>query len=71
MTEPTDIGENPAVTSRRRFLREGSALVGGRGSGDISLAGEGRRSMMPDDPCYRGRRLDRVRNLLPHSRSPR
>jgi len=29
MTEPTDIGKGLAVTSRRRFLREGGALVGG------------------------------------------
>ena len=29
MTEPTDIDKDPAVTSRRRFLREGSALMGG------------------------------------------
>jgi sulfane dehydrogenase subunit SoxC len=29
MTEPTDIGRSLAVTSRRRFLRKGGALVGG------------------------------------------
>jgi sulfane dehydrogenase subunit SoxC len=29
MTEPTDIGNSLAVTSRRRFLREGGVLVGG------------------------------------------
>src|SRR4030088_1046530 len=29
MTEPTDIDEDIAATSRRRFLREGGALVGG------------------------------------------
>ena len=29
MTEPTDSDNDLAVTSRRRFLREGSALMGG------------------------------------------
>src|SRR5260370_26415834 len=29
MTEPTDVDNDPALTSRRRFLREGGALVGG------------------------------------------
>jgi sulfane dehydrogenase subunit SoxC len=29
MSQPTDMGEGPAVTSRRRFLRKGGALVGG------------------------------------------
>ena len=29
MTEPTDVDNDPAVTSRRRFLREGGALMGG------------------------------------------
>jgi sulfane dehydrogenase subunit SoxC len=29
MTEPTDIEEAIAVTSRRRFLRDGGALAGG------------------------------------------
>jgi sulfane dehydrogenase subunit SoxC len=29
MTDPTDIGKGLAITSRRRFLREGGALVGG------------------------------------------
>src|SRR3979409_1427825 len=29
MTEPTDVDNDPAVTSRRRFLRESSALMGG------------------------------------------
>jgi len=29
MTEPTDIDNDVAVTSRRRFLRESSALMGG------------------------------------------
>jgi hypothetical protein len=29
MTEPTDIGKSLAVTSRRRFLHESGALVGG------------------------------------------
>src|SRR5258708_15199495 len=29
MTEPTDPDNRPAVPSRRRFLREGGALMGG------------------------------------------
>src|SRR5216683_6927594 len=29
MTEPTDVDNDPAATSRRRFLREGGALMGG------------------------------------------
>ena len=29
MTEPTDADGDPIVTSRRRFLREGGALMGG------------------------------------------
>jgi len=29
MTEPTDIGKRLAVTSRRQFLHEGGALLGG------------------------------------------
>src|ERR1700682_6230491 len=29
MTEPIDVDHDPAVTSRRRFLREGGALMGG------------------------------------------
>ena len=29
MTEPTDVDNDLAVTSRRRFLREGGALMGG------------------------------------------
>jgi sulfane dehydrogenase subunit SoxC len=29
MTKPTDIDKDIAATSRRRFLREGGALVGG------------------------------------------
>ena len=29
MTEPTDVDDDPALTSRRRFLRRGGALAGG------------------------------------------
>ena len=29
MTEPTDVDEDLVMTSRRRFLRDGGALVGG------------------------------------------
>src|SRR3954468_24159988 len=36
MTEPTDVDNDPAVTSRRHFLREGGALMGG-----VVLAGGG------------------------------
>jgi sulfane dehydrogenase subunit SoxC len=36
MTEPTDIGNDPVVTSRRRFLREGSALMGGAVLGGLA-----------------------------------
>jgi len=32
MTEPTDVDNDVVVASRRRFLREGCALVGGQGT---------------------------------------
>ena len=36
MTEPTDPGDDLAVTSRRRFLREGGALMGGAVLGGLA-----------------------------------
>ena len=36
MTEPTDLDNDPVVTSRRRFLREGGALMGGAVLGGLA-----------------------------------
>ena len=56
MTEPTDIGEDLVVTSRRRFLREGGALVGGAvvagglTTSTASLAKESAGNLPPNVP---------------------
>ena len=36
MTEPTDVDNEPAVTSRRNFLRESGALMGGAVLGGLA-----------------------------------
>src|ERR1017187_4598588 len=36
MTEPTDLENDPVVTSRRRFLRESGALMGGAVLGGLA-----------------------------------
>jgi sulfane dehydrogenase subunit SoxC len=56
MSEPTDIGKGLAVTSRRRFLREGGALVGGAvvagslGGSKASAAMENSENLPPNVP---------------------
>jgi sulfane dehydrogenase subunit SoxC len=55
MTEPTDSDNDLAVTSRRRFLREGSALMGGAvlgsiASGGVSAATENADNLPPNIP---------------------
>ena len=56
MTEPTDVGNDPGVTSRRRFLREGGALVGGAvlagglAGSKTQAAGENADNLPPNIP---------------------
>ena len=55
MTEPTDSDNDLAVTSRRRFLREGSALMGGAvlgslAGGEVSAATENADNLPPNIP---------------------
>jgi sulfane dehydrogenase subunit SoxC len=55
MTEPTDLDNDLAVTSRRRFLREGSALMGGAvlgslAGGEISAATANADNLPPNIP---------------------
>ena len=52
MTEPTDVDDDPALTSRRRFLRRGGALAGGAImagglAGSEALAAGGNADNMP------------------------
>ena len=54
MTEPTDVGEGLATTSRRQFLREGGALVGAAVTGSLAgsdaLAAEPAENLPPNIP---------------------
>jgi sulfane dehydrogenase subunit SoxC len=55
MTEPTDVDNDSAPTSRRRFLRRGGALVGGTVvAGGLAsgkgLAGDSADNLPPDVP---------------------
>src|SRR6202166_857805 len=56
MTEPTDVDSAPGVTSRRRFLREGSAfmggaiLAGGLAGSEALAAGENADNLPPNIP---------------------
>ena len=57
MTEPTDTGKRLVATSRRRFLREGSALVGGAVvagglAGSKASAAENAENLPPDVPQW-------------------
>src|SRR3954465_9108239 len=56
MTKPTDIDRNVASASRRRFLREGSALLGGAviagglAGGEARAAAENTGNLPPNVP---------------------
>ena len=54
MTEPTDVGEGLATTSRRQFLREGGGLVGAAVTGSLAgsdaLAAEPAENLPPNIP---------------------
>src|SRR6266404_1406269 len=56
MTKPTDADNDPAIRSRRRFLREGSALMGGAvlagglAGSEALAAGENADNLPPNIP---------------------
>ena len=56
MTEPTDVDDDPTPTSRRRFLRDGGALVGGAvmagglAGGKALAAGDNAGNLPPNVP---------------------
>src|SRR2546430_17375198 len=58
MTEPTESGEDLTATSRRRFLREGGAVLGGAvvpgglGGSKLSAATEDSENLPPNVPAW-------------------
>src|SRR5580704_11910859 len=56
MAEPTDVDDDPALPSRRRFLREGSVLVGGAvlagglAGGEAKAIGDNADNLPPNVP---------------------
>ena len=58
MTEPTDLDNDPVVTSRRRLLRESGALMGGAVLGGLAgseaLAAMANADRVINETCRNG-----------------